>query len=202
MMRIGIFGGTFDPVHHGHLILAEQCREQAQLDQVWFLPAARPPHKQDQDLAAFHHRVEMLTLGIAGHPPFRIEELEKERSGPSFTADTLVELHRRDPQHEYFLVVGSDCLPDMPRWYQPARILSLATLVVAERPGWPAWTTEQLRSAIGLPPEAPCGLIPVDMPLFELASRELRRRIVEGRSIRFLVPRAVECYIEQHRLYR
>src|SRR5919199_5145855 len=112
-MRVGIFGGTFDPVHLGHLILAEQCREQGQLDQVWFIPAARPPHKQDQSLAPFAQRVEMLSLAIAGNPAFRIDELEKDRAGPSYTVDTLAELQRHHPGTEWFLLIGSDCLPDL-----------------------------------------------------------------------------------------
>src|SRR5262245_54531603 len=115
-MRIGVFGGTFDPVHQGHLILAEQCREQGRLDQVWFVPAARPPHKLAGPLTPFHQRVEMLSFALAGHPAFRIEELEKERSGPSYTVDTLTELHRRHPGHEWFLLIGSDTLHDMPNW--------------------------------------------------------------------------------------
>src|SRR5438132_13227938 len=97
-MRIGVFGGTFDPVHTAHLILAEQCREQAQLDQVWFIPAARPPHKQDRSLTAFRHRLEMLALALAGQPTFVINDLEKDRPGPSYTVETLHELHHRHPE--------------------------------------------------------------------------------------------------------
>ena len=93
--RIGIFGGTFDPVHLGHLIVAEQCREQGRLDAVWFIPAARPPHKPDQALTAFHHRLEMLALAVAGYPVFKIDPLEQERPGPSYTVDTLAALHER-----------------------------------------------------------------------------------------------------------
>src|SRR6516225_5688584 len=125
-MRIGVFGGTFDPVHLGHLILAEQCREQAKLDQVLFVPAARPPHKQDQSLTPFAHRVDMLRLAVAGHPVFQIDELEKNRSGLSYTADTLEELHRREPEGELWLMVGSDCLPDIPGWHEPARMVASA----------------------------------------------------------------------------
>ena len=96
-MRVGVFGGTFDPVHLGHLILAEQCREQAKLDQVLFVPAALPPHKREQPLTPFEKRVEMLTLAISGHAPFRVEEMEKDRAGPSFTVDTLTQLHANQP---------------------------------------------------------------------------------------------------------
>src|SRR5271166_4215696 len=95
--RIGVFGGTFDPVHLGHLILAEQCREQAQLQEVWFVPAARPPHKQEEERTAFGRRVEMLALALAGQPAFRIDDLEKDRPGPSYTVDTLQQLAERRP---------------------------------------------------------------------------------------------------------
>ena len=134
-MRIGVFGGTFDPVHLGHLILAEQAREQAQLDQVWFVPAARPPHKPDRALTALHHRVEMLALAVAGQPAFVINELEKDRPGPSYTVETLQELHRRHADIDWHLLVGADCLPDLPTWREPVRIAELARLVIPARPG-------------------------------------------------------------------
>src|SRR5262245_40434030 len=111
-MRIGVFGGTFDPVHYGHLILAEQCREQGRLDQVWFLPAPWPPHKDVEALTRYEQRLEMLQLALAGNPALAINEIEREREGPSYTVDTLAELHRRHPEHDFFLLVGSDMLRD------------------------------------------------------------------------------------------
>ena len=111
-MRIGIFGGTFDPVHLGHLILAEQAREQGRLDEVWFVPAPRPPQKDGRAITRFDVRVEMLELAIAGHPSFRVDPLEKDRTGPSYTVDTLIELHRRAPEHTYGLMIGGDSLVD------------------------------------------------------------------------------------------
>src|SRR3954469_11691532 len=106
-MRVGVFGGTFDPVHYGHLILAEQAREQGRLDEVRFVPAARPPHKAGRDVTRFDRRVEMLQLALAGNPAFRVDELEGQRDGPSYTADTVAELRRRHPQAELLLLVGS-----------------------------------------------------------------------------------------------
>src|SRR5262245_21295900 len=111
LMRIGIFGGTFDPIHMGHLILAEQCRDQASLDQVWFMPSAHPPHKADKPVTRFEQRCEMIELAIAGHTSFRVERIEKELPPPSYTAETLAELHQRNPEHEFFLLMGSDALP-------------------------------------------------------------------------------------------
>jgi len=201
-MRIGVFGGTFDPVHQAHLIIAEQCREQAKLDQVWFIPAARPPHKQDKAVTPFAHRAEMLTLAIAGNPAFRIDELEKERPGSSYTVDTLLELQRQHAGMDFWLILGSDCLPDLPYWRDPARIAELAGFVVWERPGWPSWSTEKLRAGLALAADKSLRLCLAHGPLVDISSSDLRRRAAEGLSLRYLVPRAVECYIETHCLYR
>jgi nicotinate-nucleotide adenylyltransferase len=189
-MRIGVFGGTFDPVHLGHLIMAEQCREQARLDQVWFVPAARPPHKSEADITPFERRAEMLALAIAGHSAFQLNDLEKNRPGPSFTVETLEALARDHPGNEYLWILGSDSLNDLPLWREPQRILELAGLLIVARPGHPVWGEEQLRAVV------------IESPLIDIASRDLRRRAAAGRSLRYLVPRAVECYIDQHKLYR
>jgi nicotinate-nucleotide adenylyltransferase len=201
-MRIGVFGGTFDPIHLGHLILAEQCREQAGLDEVRFVPAYQPPHKQDQPLTPFHHRVEMVALAVAGHPAFRIDEVEKRLPGPSYTVTTLTELRREQPGDELFLLLGADCLPDLAKWRDPVRILELACLLVGARPGAELWSLEQLRTALRMPPTAPVRVQVVPVPLIGLSSTDLRDRVARGRSVRYLVPRAVECYLETHRLYR
>src|SRR2546421_368114 len=118
----------------GHLILAEQCRAQAGLDEVWFLPSYHPPHKVRQEITRFEQRCDMLELATAGHPAFRIDRIEKELPPPSYTAETLAELHRRHPGHEFFLLMGSDGLPDLPQWYQPVRVVEQAGLVVVPRP--------------------------------------------------------------------
>lgn len=201
-MRLGIFGGSFDPVHLAHLIVAEQCREQARLDRVLFVPAARPPHKPDRVLTPFHHRVEMLTLAISGHPAFAIDELEKDRPGPSYTVDTLELLRQRDASAELWLILGADSLVDLPRWYRPQRILELAGLLVVGRPGSPPLAVEPLRMELGLTAEALLRIEMIAAPLIDIASRDLRKRIAEGRSVRYLMPRAVEAYVEEKRLYR
>jgi nicotinate-nucleotide adenylyltransferase len=201
-MRVGVFGGTFDPVHTGHLILAEQAREQGRLDEVWFIPAPRPPHKDEPDLTRFEQRVEMLALALAGNPAFRIDELEKERSGPSYTVDTLAELRRRHPGHEFYLLVGSDTLVDLPHWYEPVRVLEQAGLLVMIRPGSAVLTAEQLRAQLHMPTEAPLRLQVIETPLIDISSRDLRRRAAASRSLRYFLPRSVECYIHDKRLYR
>lgn len=200
-MRIGIFGGTFDPVHLGHLILAEQSREQARLDQVWFVPAARPPHKQDQSLSSFDRRAEMLALAIAGQPVFRVDDLERRRPGPSYTIDTLTEIHQRHPNDELFLLAGSDVLPDLASWREPGPIIELAGLLIAARPGWPIWPHDQLLAALNLPKPDALRFQVVYAPLISISSRDLRQRVSQGRSLRYLVPPAVDAYIEAHRVY-
>lgn len=199
-MRIGIFGGTFDPVHMGHLILAEQCRTQAALDQVWFMPSAHPPHKAGQSVTRFEQRCEMIELAIAGHPAFRVERIEKELPPPSYTSETLAELHRRQPTDEFFLLMGSDGVPDLPGWHEPQRVIERAGLVVVPRPGVMLWTAERLATALAIDASA-VRLRFVACPMIEIASRELRRAIVDGMSIRYMVPRAVEEYVRDRKLY-
>ena len=201
-MRIGVYGGSFDPVHLGHLVLAEQCRDQAKLDRVLFVPAARPPHKQQQTLAPFDKRVEMLALAVAGQPAFQIDELEKDRPGPSYTVETLATLRDRQPGDELHLIVGTDTLADLPQWYEPRRILELATLLAVERADWPVYTGQQLRESLRLPDDFPLRYQAVQAPLITIASRDIRRRLAEGRSVRYQIPRAVEAYIADKGLYR
>jgi nicotinate-nucleotide adenylyltransferase len=201
-MRIGVFGGTFDPPHVAHLIVAEQCREQARLDQVWFVPAARPPHKQERALTPYLQRVEMLALAIAGEPAFRIDELERNRPGPSYTADTLAELHRLHPAEEFFLVIGSDTLQDLPQWHAPHEVAALATLLIVARPGWPLLDVADVGQRLRLPAAAPLRHQVVDVPLLDISSRDLRRRAAAGLSVRYFVPRAVEVYLLDKRLYQ
>jgi nicotinate-nucleotide adenylyltransferase len=201
-MRVGVFGGTFDPVHIAHLILAEQCRDQAKLDQVLFIPASTPPHKQRYNITPFGQRVEMLSLAISGQAAFRINELEKDRAGPSFTADTLTQLHRAMPGNEWFFILGSDSVRDLPMWYQPRRILELAALLVVARADFGMLSEAELRAALKLEPEFPLRCQTVEAPLIGVSSSDIRQRLACGRSVRYLVPRAVEAFIEDKKLYR
>lgn len=201
-MRVGIFGGTFDPVHLAHLILAEQCREQGKLDQVLFVPAALPPHKQQQALTSFAQRVEMLSLAISGHAAFRIEDLEKDRPGPSYTVDTLTQLHQARPGDELCFILGSDSLRELPLWVQPRRILELAELLVPVRADWPVPIESELRALLQLDAAFPLRWQVIDAPLITLSSRDIRKRIAEGRSVRYMIPRAVEAYIADKGLYK
>lgn len=194
-MRVGIFGGTFDPIHIGHLILAETCREACRLDKVLFVIAGEPPHKGKPRTSA-KHRVEMVELAIAGHDAFEASEIELDRPGPHYSYETLERLAEERPGDELFFLIGADSLADLPGWRKPERICELASLVVVNRPGTP---DEVLSSYV--PPEGSKPFYHVTMPDVGVASRDIRRRVAEGHSARYLVPRAVEVYFQEHRIY-
>lgn len=199
-MRVGLFGGAFDPVHLGHLLLAEWCREDAGLDEVWFVPTYKPPHDKGRDLTRFDHRCDMLGFAIASQPKFRVEPIERELPPPSYTLRTLESLASRHPGYDFSLLVGADTLADLPNWHRPSDVLRRAGLVVAPRPGIATWPAEQLAAAVGVPVET-VKLTVVNLPLVALASRELRSRVMQGKGIRYAVPRAVEEFIRERGLY-
>jgi nicotinate-nucleotide adenylyltransferase len=199
-MRIGLFGGTFDPPHQAHLILAERCRAQAGLDQVWFLPSYVPPHKTDREITRFETRCEMVSLAIMGQPDFRMEPIEKELPPPSYTAETLAELRSRHPEYEFALIIGGDSLHDLPTWHEPKRVIEQARLIVVPRPKAELWTAARLAKAVGIP-ELSIRLTVVECPQVDIASREIRQRVQEGKTIRYLVPRSVEEFIRERKLY-
>jgi nicotinate-nucleotide adenylyltransferase len=201
-MRLGIFGGTFDPVHYGHLLLAECCREQCCLDQVWFMPAAVPPHKQQRELAPAAVRIEMLELAIAGNEAFSVCRYETDRGGVNYTADTLAHLSEEDPQRELFFLLGADMLRDLARWRQPTRICQLARIVAVCRAGEPPLDFSGLEGVASPEQIDQMRKHRVDMPEVELSATDLRCRASAGKSLRYRTPRAVERYIETHRLYR
>ncbi len=194
-MRIGIYGGTFDPIHLGHLILAEACREACDLDRVWFVVAGRPPHKPRGRTDA-NHRVEMTRLAVAGHPHFEVSDRETRRPGPHYSVETLAAIHQDHPADDLFFLIGGDSLIDLPQWREPGRIL---------QPGHPRRRQPRRVRAPAGDPELPHPARPirhVAIPPIGIASSDIRRRLVEGRSIRYQVPRAVEAYIDAHKLYR
>ncbi len=188
-MRLGLFGGSFDPVHYGHLLLAECCREQCRLDEVWFLPAATPPHKQARELTPAAQRIEMLELAIGGQASFKVCRTEIERGGVSYTVDTLSELARESAGRELFFLLGADSLDDLPHWREPARICQLATLVVVGRPGAPPPNYEVLAPLVSSERLEEIRRHHVEMPPMGLSSREIRARVAAGSSIRFRTPR-------------
>jgi nicotinate-nucleotide adenylyltransferase len=201
-VRLGVFGGSFDPVHYGHLLLAECCREQCALDQVWFVPAAIAPHKSENDVTSAADRVEMLRLAIAGHEAFVASTLEIDRGGLSYTVETLADIHRTRPDAELFLLMGADSLVDLASWREPERICELATPVVVERPDLSPAETAPLAAVVEASVIERIDAHRVEMPAVSYASSEIRRRVAAGDSIRFRTPRSVEKYIETHGLYR
>ena len=185
-MRVGIFGGTFDPIHVGHLAIANAALEAVPLDRVVFIPAKRAPLKDRGPVASEADRFAMVELAVAGEPRFSVSRVELDREGPSYTVETLEQLSGAD---ELFLILGGDALAALPRWKDTDRIAKLATLVVAERPGAP----ERVGNAT---------VEVFDAPRLDISSRELRARAARGRSLRYLVPEPVWRHIEARGLYR
>lgn len=199
-MKVGVMGGTFDPIHLAHLILAEQARVFLGLDRVLFVPAGAPWRKAERRIAPVADRVAMVRAALAGDPYFEVSLIESERRGPSYTVDTLSVLQRQlGPQAELYFILGQDALADLPNWREPARIVQLARLAVAARPGCPPPDPTALERAV---PGIQDRMDVVPMPQMDISSTDIRRRVAQGISIRFLVPAAVEAYITAHGLYR
>lgn len=199
-IRLGIYGGSFDPVHLGHLLLAETCREACSLDRVLFLPCGQSPHKPNGAIATGPQRAEMLEFAVAGDPRFGVCRIELERSGPSYTVETLRQLRAEQPDSELFFLMGADSLADLPFWREPQAILELATIVAVNRGHRPPLDWSSLESRLG--PVVRDRVQLVTMPAIDLSATEIRERARAERSLRFRVPRAVEEYIRQHGLYR
>jgi nicotinate-nucleotide adenylyltransferase len=205
-MRIGVFGGSFDPVHFGHLIAAECAREQAGLDRVVFVPAAAPPHKPGRILADGKQRLEMLVLAISGHDAFVVSTLELDRGGTSYTVDTLTTLAAAHPGDTLVLLLGPDALAGLPTWREPQRIAALAEIVPVERDSLDDLVATVAAGGLAdvLGAEAVAGILArrVRMPAIGIRATALRAAISAGTSIRYQTPRAVERAIATHGLYR
>lgn len=198
-MRLGLLGGTFDPVHRAHLIIADDVRVRLHLDRVVFIPAGEPWRKMDRAITTAAHRVAMLRLAIAGNDRFELSLVEVERPGPSYTVDTLEELRDRlSPETELYFILGHDALLDMPNWKEPLRIVQLCRLVVAARPDYGDSDMAELEV---LAPGLLEHVVFVEAPLLDISSTDIRRRVREGLPIRHLVPDAVATYIREHGLY-
>lgn len=190
-LKIGVLGGTFDPIHIAHLLLAEQAREQLQLDRVLFVPAGDPWRKASRRVVPARHRLAMTKLAVADELGFEVDDCEVTREGPTYTVDTLRELHERHPDDRIYLLLGEDALADLPFWHEPASIADHATVVVAPRGG------------VVLPelPFDPERVIRITMPFLDVSSTDLRARARRGKSLRYLVPEAVVDYIAKHKVY-
>lgn len=201
-MRIGVFGGSFDPVHLGHLWIAESALEALALDHVRWVPAATNPLKREGPSATPADRLAMVRLAVAGCQRHVIDDRELHRGGISYTVDTLEELTSEFPAAELFLILGSDSLAEFSRWHQPARLLELAIPAIVQRGGSEPIDLSVLEGLIDAERIEIIRRSIIAMPLIEVSSSELRQRIAEGRSIRFRVPRAVEAMIEAEGLYQ
>ena len=197
--RVGLLGGTFDPIHIGHLILADQACSQLGLDEVLLLPAADPPHKQGRQIAPVADRVRMVELAIAGNPALRLSRVDVDRPGPHYTLDTVRLLKGQfPPDARLYFLMGFDSLRDLPKWHSPLELLAEVHLVALTRPDVPIdWN--ELESVL---PGVRAQITLLDMPEVEVASHSLREAVRVGSSIRYLVPEEVRRYIMDKGLYR
>ena len=196
--RIGIMGGTFDPIHDGHLVAAEEAAWALELDRVLFIPTAEPPHKPAATVSVAH-RVAMVRAAIADNPIFELSTIEVERGGRSYTVDTLDQLHRVYPGAQFHLIVGMDSLEDLPDWHDPAGILQQARIAAVHRTGWNVVDLDALAAKI---PESAGRVMIIPIPGLDIASTELRTRVASGHPIRYLMPDPVIAYITVNNLYR
>lgn len=188
--RIGILGGTFNPIHIGHLLIAQDAQEQAGLDRVLFIPCATPPHKLANRLAPVRHRLAMARRAIRGDRRFAVDDLEVRRGGPSYSVDTLLALKRRQPQAEFSFIIGSDSLPDLHSWRNIDRLATLCRFIAVGRPG------------CKLPRANPYRAVIVRGHACDVSSTDIRARLNRRQSIRYLVPDAVFRYIQAYKLYQ
>ena len=189
-MRVGILGGTFNPIHHGHLILAEEARAAFSLDRCLFIPNQLPPHKEEPSLASASHRLAMVRLAVAGHAVFEASDMEIVRGGRSYTVETLEALRTRyGAEATLFFLAGSDACQSLEHWKAIDRVLQLCSFVIAHRPGYRV-------------PRPMPGIRTLEIPALDISSTAIRQRLQEGRTIRYLVPEPVREYLMTHRLYQ
>ena len=198
-MKVGIMGGTFDPIHWGHLIIAEEVREALGLSEVLFIPCGQPWLKLERPITPAVHRVEMMRLAVGTTPQFKLSEVEVQRSGPSYSVDTLVELREQlGGGAELFFIVGCDALADLARWKEPQRLIQLCSLVAVPRLNFNSPDLKALERSV---PGVSERLINVAAPIIDISSSRIRERVRKGLSIRYLVPEKVEEYIARQKLY-
>ena len=198
-MKIGVFGGTFDPIHNGHIFLAETARKTLELDEIMFIPAGLPWLKAGQNVTEACHRITMVKLAVNHRSYFSISDIEIKREGPSYTADTLLELKgARESETKLYLITGMDAIMDLRRWYRPKRVLNLCTVVTVTRTGFPEFSAKVLEQIkVG----ASKTIIQMEAPLIDISGTQIRTRLSQGMSISALVPKSVENYIYSKKLY-
>jgi len=197
-VKIGVLGGTFDPPHIGHLIVASQAQAQLKLDQVWFTPVGQPPHKQDRVVSEAEHRVEMTRLAIADNSKFALCLEDVNRPAPHYTLTLMQMLREKHTEHSWHLVIGGDSLVDLPKWHQPELLNQLARLAVAHRPEAQPDVSEIEKVIPGIAHNIDW----IHSPLVHVSSSDLRRRHAAGLPLRYAVPDGVIAYLNQHQLYK
>lgn len=199
-MRIGILGGTFNPIHNGHLLMAEYVREAMELEQVWIMPSGRPPHKHHPVLVTDEERCEMIKLAIQGNEAFVFSDMEMTRQGTTYTADTLEQLKETYPEHEFYFIMGADSFVELSTWYQPEKIFSLAEIVVVNRQGTTRHQFTEYRDLYEKKYGKEASL--VEMPFIGISSTNIRLRAATGLTVRYQVPDIVAEYMEKKGLYQ
>ena len=195
---LGILGGTFDPIHMGHLRMAEHVFQRMELEQIIFIPAYVPPHKLGQDFAPAADRYAMTELAVADNPHFIVSDMEIKRTGVSYTIDTIRELHRQYADKELHFIIGADSVAQLHTWHNIEEMLEMTTFVAVWRPGYEGAMEEQ---DCHMGQRARERVLLLDTPVYDISSTEIRTRIREGRSLAGLVPGSVEKYIFEHGLY-
>lgn len=196
-MRVGVFGGTFDPIHYGHLVAAEEARSILKLDKVLIVPAGQPPHKTALPITPPEHRVAMVQLAIASNPAFVMSRVDLDRPGPHYSVDMVTRLRRELGPGDMYLIVGMDSLMDLPGWHEAERLMGLCYIVGVNRPGY-TYDLAPLEKSV---PGISAHIQVLEAPQLEIASHELQERVRRGLPIKYQVPDAVEEYIHQHKLY-
>lgn len=199
MQRIGVIGGTFDPIHYGHLAAAEEARVRMNLERVLFVVAGVPPHKLDEEVTPVEHRLAIVSLAIASNPHFEISRVDVDRPGPSYTVDTISILRKQWGQEtEVYFIMGLDSLVELPTWHHPQRLIQLCRLLAVKRPGFETDMAELEASVPGISSRVEI----IDMPEMDISSSDLQQRVRDGLPIKYQVPGEVERYIMEHGLYR
>ena len=198
-MKIGVLGGTFDPVHNGHMIVAEETRRQLNLSEVLFVPAGQPWLKEDSSVLAAEHRIQMVRLAIAGKPYFKLSTVEVDRDGPTYTVDTIAELRTTiNDGDELFFMLGWDNLAQLPQWKEISRLIEMCSLVTIHRPGYQLPDLSSLETVV---PGLSQKLVILDKPAVDISATDIRGRVAMDLSISHLVPEPVDEYIKTHGLY-
>nr|WP_226680156.1 nicotinate-nucleotide adenylyltransferase [Sutcliffiella horikoshii] len=187
MNKVGIIGGTFDPPHVGHLLIANDVRQKLSLDEIWFMPNHIPPHKQNKSITPTPIRVKMIEAAVASNSSFRVETIELQREGPSYTYDTMLLLAEKYPDTSFYFIIGADMVEYLPKWHNIEKLLEIITFVGVKRPGY-TFSTEY-------------PVIEVETPQVDISSTLIRKRVQEGWTSQYLVPNQVKEIIEEKRLY-